>query len=148
MNRDGRLAYTNVGFSMSPLIREGRDVMVIEKRNITEIKRYDAVLFRRENIRGRGEYVLHRILKILPDSSFYIVGDNCTEGETVKPSQILGVLSGIHRGGKSVNIGGIRYKMYVAFWCAPYRFRFAVLRTKRFVSRYFRAILHKLRIRR
>ncbi len=148
LNRDGRLAYTNVGFSMLPLIREGRDVMLIEKRDITEIKRYDAVLFRRENIKGRGEYILHRILKILPDGRFYIVGDNCTEGEIVKPSQILGVLSGLHRDGKPINMGGFRYKTYVALWCAPYHLRFGILHTKRFIFRCLSAVLHKLRIRR
>ena len=144
LNRDGRLAYTNVGFSMSPLIREGRDVMLIEKRDITQIKRYDAVLFRRENIKGRGEYVLHRILKILPDGSFYIVGDSCINGEIVKPSQILGVLIGINRSGKSVNMNGIGYKMYVALWCAPYGLRVGVLKAKRFLRR----VIRRLKIRR
>lgn len=145
--RDGRLAYTNVGVSMLPLIREGRDVMIIERRDAAALKPYDAVLFRREHIKGRGEYVLHRILKQLPDGSFYIVGDNCTEGETVKPSQILGVLTGLHRSGKPVDMDGFRYKAYVALWCAPYRLRFLVLRAYRFFRRCGRAILHKLDIR-
>lgn len=148
LNRDGRLAYTNVGISMQPLIREGRDVMIIEKRALSAIKRYDAVLFRRENVKGPGEYVLHRILKILPDGGFYIVGDNCTYGETVKPSQILGVLSGIYRHGKTVDFSSFRYKAYIALWCAPYHWRFFVLRTKRFIGSNFWAILHKLGIRR
>ncbi len=147
LDRDGRLVYTNVGISMLPLIREGRDVMTIEKRDISALKKHDAVLFRRENIKGRGEYVLHRILKVLPDGNYYIVGDNCTEGETVKPSQILGVLTGLHRNGKPVDMGGFRYKAYLALWCAPYHWRFLVLRADRFIRRYWKAILHKLWIR-
>ena len=31
--KNGRLVYTNVGVSMLPLIREGRDILVIEKRD-------------------------------------------------------------------------------------------------------------------
>ena len=79
--QNGKLAYTNVGISMMPLIREGRDVMMIEARETAAIRRYDAVLFRRPGVTGRGAYVLHRILKILPDGKYWIVGDNCTSGE-------------------------------------------------------------------
>ena len=146
LDRDGRLVYTNVGISMLPLIREGRDVMIIEKRDASAVKKYDAVLFRRENVRGRGEYVLHRILKILPNGDLFIAGDNCTVGEIVKPSQILGVLSGIKRGDKPFNFSGFKYKSYVALWCAPYHLRFFILRIKRFFRRCVRAVLCKLGI--
>ena len=146
MNRDGRLAYTNVGISMMPLIREGRDVMIIEKRDISMLKRYDAVLFRRESIKGRGKYILHRILKILPNGTFYVVGDNCTNGEIIKPSQVLGVLTAIHRNGKLIDFDSFVYKMYIWTWCAPFHLRFAVLHIKRFLRRFYGFILRKLRI--
>lgn len=148
LERCGRLVYTNVGGSMRPLLREGRDVLVIEKRESDAPKRYDVVLFRRENVKGRGEYVLHRILKKLPDGNFYIVGDHCTEGENVKPSQILGVLSGINRGGKNINMKGLRYKTYVALWCAPFRLRFAFLRVGRLFCGAFGALMRKFGTRR
>ena len=147
LNSNGRLVYTNVGVSMLPLIREGRDIMIIEKRGVSLLKKYDAVLYRRENIKGRGEYVLHRIIKILPDGNFYIVGDNCTNGETVKPSQILGVLTGLIRNGKPVDLTGFRYKAYIALWCAPYRLRFFVLRANRFMFSFLKTTFHKRRIR-
>lgn len=31
LNRDGRLIYSNIGDSMMPLIKQGRDLLVIEK---------------------------------------------------------------------------------------------------------------------
>ena len=31
IERDGRLVYTNVGDSMRPLIRQDRDILIIEK---------------------------------------------------------------------------------------------------------------------
>ncbi len=148
LERDGHLAYTNVGVSMLPLIREGRDVMIINKCCTKQLKRFDAVLFYRENAEGRGRYVLHRILKILPSGDYFIAGDNCYEGETVKPYQILGVLSGISRGGKPCNFNGFGYKMYILFWCAPYKMRFIILRIKRFFKRCIRAVLYRLKIRR
>lgn len=148
LNRDGRLVYTNVGISMMPLIREGRDILVIEKRSEKSLKRFDIVLFKREGVAGRGRYVLHRILKVLPDGKYFIVGDNCTSGETVDAANILGALTSLRRGEKQIKLNGFKYKTYVYFWCAPCHLRFAVLHTKHFLSFLAGAILHKLRIRR
>lgn len=124
------LFYTNVGVSMMPLIREGRDVMVIERCRAEDLKLYDAAFFRRPGVRGRGEYVLHRVLKRNADGSFWIVGDNCTSGENVAPENILGRLSAVRRDGRLIEVTDPRYRRYVRLWCAPYRLRFAVLRMK------------------
>ena len=148
LDENGVLIYTNVGVSMMPLIKENRDVMIIKKAEPGNIKRYDAVLFRRENIKGRGKYVLHRILKILPDGKYFIAGDNETVGETVSPQQILGVLVSLKRKDKQIKLEGFKYKAYVYLWCAPYHFRFAVLHTKHFLKYLVSAVLYKLRIRR
>lgn len=147
LDRDGRLVYTNVGVSMLPLIREGKDVLMIEKCDVLTLKKYDVVLFRRKNIKGRGEYVLHRILKVFPHNRFWIVGDNCTEGEIVDSDMILGVLKGLSRDNKSVNLNGIRYRLYVLFWCAPYRLRFLYIKAKRFIKRLLGAVAYKLKIK-
>ena len=89
LERSGKLAYTNVGVSMLPLIRQGKDVMVIEKADT--YRPLDAVLFRRKGVTGRGAYVLHRILKSMPDGKYWIVGDNCVSGELVERGNILGL---------------------------------------------------------
>ena len=125
LERTGRLAYTNVGISMLPLLREKRDVMRIER---IPWKRYDAVLFRRPGVVGRGRYIVHRILRVNRDGSCWIVGDNMTAGETVRPENILGVLTGVLRDGRMVELHDPRYRLYVALWCRPWRLRFAVLR--------------------
>ncbi|MBR4172782.1 MAG: S24/S26 family peptidase, partial [Clostridia bacterium] len=74
LNESGAIVYTNVGVSMLPLIRENRDILIIKKAE--KLKKYDVVLFKRRNVKGRGEYVLHRIVKILGDDKFFIAGDN------------------------------------------------------------------------
>lgn len=145
LNLHGRLVYTNVGFSMRPLIREGRDVMVIEKCDASALKKYDAVLFKRKNVRGRGEYVLHRIIKVLPDNKFWIVGDNCTDGETVDGEMILGVLTGLNRKNRAVDFNGIRYRLYVFFWCVLWRPRILFLKIRDHVRDLPRAIAHKFK---
>lgn len=131
LERSGHIAYTNVGISMLPLLRENRDVMRIEKK---PWKLYDAVLFRRPGVTGRGRYIIHRIMRVNRDGSCWIVGDNLTEGETVQPEDILGVLTGVYRNGRMVELDDMKYRLYVTLWCKPWPFRFAVLRTKRICS--------------
>ena len=133
--RSGAVAFTNVGVSMKPLIRQGRDVMRIEALGDRPVKKYDAVLFRRPGVRGRGAYVLHRVLKCRKDGSFWIVGDNCTEGENVPREDILGVLSAVSRGKKLLRVTDFSYRLYVFFWCRPYHLRFAALRVRRFFKK-------------
>lgn len=145
LSRTGWLAYTNVGVSMRPLIREGRDVIMIRRRPPEEIRKYDVVLFRRPGLQGRGAYVLHRVLKCYPDGRFWIVGDNCVEGEDVCPEDVLGVMVHLNRKGKTVTVEDFRYRLYVALWCAPYPLRFGVLYAGIFLRWAWRVMRRKLR---
>ena len=142
--RTGWLAYTNVGFSMMPLIREGRDVIVIERRDPAEVRRYDTVLFLRPGVQGRGRYVLHRVLKRFPDGRFWIVGDNCVSGETVQPENVLGVMTQLKRAGKAVDFTSLWYRAYVKLWCAPWRLRFVLLRGIHFAHRVLSAVKRRV----
>ena len=143
LKESGKLIYTNVGISMLPLIRERRDVMVIETRAGAP-KKLQAVLFRREGVEGRGKYVVHRILKVRKNGDCFIAGDHDYSGEIVKPEQILGVLTTVLRDGKPVKFSGVRYWCYLHLWCAPYPFRFFVLHVGRGIKAFFRAVRYKL----
>ena len=133
--KNGSIAFTNVGVSMKPLLKEGRDVMLIRAADGKSVRKYDAVLFRRPGITGRGEYVLHRVLKRLPDGSFWIVGDNCTRGETVAPENVLGVLEAILRKGKRISVTAFSYRVYVFFWGVLYPLRILALKVWRALRR-------------
>jgi hypothetical protein len=111
LEKNGTIVFTNRGVSMMPLLRENRDLMVIEKKGPERCKKYDAVLFK------RGErYVLHRILKVR-EKDYYIVGDNCRKGEYVTDEQILGVLTQVVRDGKVIRAEDPAYQRYVHLWC-------------------------------
>ena len=144
LERDGRLVYTNKGVSMMPLLREDRDLMVIEKKGPGPCRKYDAVLFRRPGLEGRGAYVLHRILRCNADGSYWIVGDNCCSGETVREEQILGVLRAVVRDGKTVPVTAPLYRLYVHLWCDCYPLRFFLLRLRPLAG----AALRRLGLRR
>lgn len=108
LERSGHVVFTNKGISMMPLLRQDRDIMVIDK-GLPPYRKNDAVLF----IRDSGSYVLHRITKILPDGMYEITGDNCTESEKVREDQIIGVLSEVRRDGKTIKTGDTGYRIYV-----------------------------------
>ena len=142
--RSGKVVYTNVGISMMPLLREGRDLMVIHKADPAKLRKYDAVLFKRPHMKGRGAYVLHRILRICPDGRFWIVGDNCTSGEMVSGENIIGVLKAVQRGKKNISVNSFGMKLYVFFWCAPYPIRFFLLKVRKLAVRGARFIKRKV----
>jgi hypothetical protein len=111
LERNGTLVFTNKGVSMMPLLRQDRDLMVIEKKGPERCKKYDVILFK------RGEkYVLHRILKVR-EQDYFVAGDNCRRGESVKDSQILGVLTQVVRDGKTITPEDPAYQRYIHLWC-------------------------------
>lgn len=120
---NGKLIYTNVGVSMLPLIRQHRDLIVVEQKKPARCKKYDVVLYKRPS----GQYVLHRILKVRR-KDYVLCGDNCRHREYgVTEEQILGVLSGVVRDGKMVTVTDWRYRFYVHLWCDFFYVRAALL---------------------
>lgn len=122
LESQGRLVFTNKGVSMLPLLRQDRDLMVIEKKDDARYQKYDTVLFKRKN----GQYVLHRILKVR-EQDYWIVGDNCISGEYVKDDQILGILTSVVRDGHTISTSDLLYRIYVQTWCRCYPVRFFLL---------------------
>ena len=143
LRKSGRLIYTNKGCSMLPLLREDRDVMVIEACKPEEVKRLDAVLFTRKSDAATA-YVLHRVVKCNADGSFFVAGDNCTGGEIVEGSQILGRLTAVIRDGKRREMSKLSYRLYAHIWGDAYPVRFRLLRLRNFIKRFLRYAKRKL----
>lgn len=127
IERDGRLIYTNVGDSMRPLIRQDRDLLIIEKPQ-GRLNKYDVPLYKRNN----GQYVLHRVLKVRPDD-YVICGDNRYSKEYgITDHHIIGVLTAVVRDGKEIPITDWRYRIYVHLWCDFFPIRALILKAKHF----------------
>ncbi|WP_297957724.1 S24/S26 family peptidase [uncultured Ruminococcus sp.] len=126
LERDGRLVYTNVGDSMRPLIRQDRDLLIIEKPN-GRLKKYDVPLYRRDS----GQYVLHRILKVRSED-YVICGDNRTNKEYgITDRHIIGVLTAVVRGGREIPVTDRKYRLYVHMWCDFFPIRAFILKAKK-----------------
>lgn len=115
LEKEGYYISTSVGNSMLPFLRERKDTIVIQKRE--QYKKFDVVLYKRKD-----NYVLHRIIKVLPET-FHIRGDNCYYDEYVKHNEIIGVMIECYRGEKKVNLNSIFYKLYVCIRVYSYPIR-------------------------
>ena len=131
--RDGRLVYKTKGTSMEPMLRQNRDLVVIEVP-ASRLKKDDIALYR------RGEnYVLHRVIDVKEDR-YLIRGDNTYTLENVPDRAVLGVLTGFVRKGKQhfVDEGG--YRRYVCFWNVIYPLRAVCFRCRRLFVRIARKL--------
>ena len=117
--------YTSVGCSMLPLIRQKRDIVEIRAKGPGRCRKYDVVLYKRG-----GQYILHRILKVLPEG-YLIAGDHNTFLERdITDEQILGVMTRLVRDGRSITPENPLYRLYVHLWCDCYPLRCLILRGK------------------
>ncbi len=143
LNSHGALTYTNVGVSMRPLLKQGRDLFTVRRVADGEVcRRWDVVLYKRPP----DAYVLHRIIRVRDDGAYDILGDNCITVERAVPAQnVIGVMTGFVRKNKAYTVKDKRYRLYVALWCKPYRLRTALKKGVYRVKRACRALVPRRR---
>ena len=126
--RTGSLSYVTTGRSMQPFIRSGKDIVHLRAKQPGErFSKYDVILYWRRNAQ---KYVLHRIVKVLPDS-YLLCGDNCLEKEPgITDEQVYGVLTGITRNGKAIRIHSKGYLLIIRFWYAVFAPRVFAMRMR------------------
>ena len=123
LEKDGRLVYTNVGTSMMPLLRQRRDLMVIEKKGPERLHWLDVPLFKRDN----GQYVLHRVMWVRKND-YVLCGDNQWYLERgITDKHILGVLTQVDRDGKRLDMRSTKMRLYGLFQWLIYPLRAVLL---------------------
>ncbi len=127
LSTDGIYVSPTMGVSMRPMLRQGRDRIIVVP--VTgRLKRYDVPLYRR----GK-DYVLHRIVKVRPED-YVVLGDNCLAKEYVRDEQIIGVLTAFYRNTRYVSVGNPFYRFYAAAWQLTHPLRLATARFRRVYS--------------
>ncbi|HAM69066.1 MAG TPA: hypothetical protein DCP68_05590 [Ruminococcus sp.] len=131
----GTLTYSNVGVSMMPLLRQGRDLFTVRAKGKARCKKYDVVLYRRPP----AHYVLHRVIEVR-EKDYVILGDNCIMKETgITDADIIGVMTEFYRDGKRHTTDELPYRIYsrAVVAAAPLRTAWRKLRQKagRFLRR-------------
>lgn len=114
--------FTPGGRSMKPMLRDGKDVVALEKARFP-LKKYDLPLYRRAG----GALVLHRVISVQP-GSYTMRGDNTYSKEPgITESQIIGVVTRFQRKGHWYTVSKLSYRAYCILWQGMlYPFRHAL----------------------
>jgi len=127
----GSLTYTFKGCSMNPMLKQGRDLFTVKAKTPERCRKYDVVLYRRPP----NQYVLHRIIEVR-EKDYVILGDNCIRKEYgIQDEDIIGVLTGFVRDGRTYSVTDRRYRLYVHVWCSLYYPRMVIMKAKAFLYR-------------
>ena len=143
ISEKGKLIYTNRGTSMLPLIREGKDMLILERPSFP-LSKFDVPLYKPNPFHGK--YVLHRIIKV-KDGLYTLRGDNRIACEkNVKEDEIVGVLTGVIRqGGRTISVSSFSYKLYSRIWHYLFPVRYLFMRARSAVRRIFSLIKRLIR---
>lgn len=100
------------GSSMRPLLREGRDSVVLVAPKT--LKKRDICLYRRQD----GSFVLHRILRFDKAGEPIFCGDNQLALEYGIPREaIIAVVDSVYRKARRVSCRSLLYRLYVRIHC-------------------------------
>ena len=125
----GSIRLTVTGISMSPLLINRRDSVVLSKPE--NIKKYDIVLHKREN----GVYILHRVIARKGDI-LTIAGDNEIEKEhNVHISCVIGKVTSFTRKGREYTGNELWYILYSRLWLLIFPLRYGVMDILRAIRR-------------
>jgi len=98
------------GTSMLPMLREGRDSVVLSPLP-QKLRKYDLPLYQRTS----GQYVLHRVIKV--DQTYTCIGDNQFYQETgLEHEQMIAVVTSFYRDRKEIKTSNFLYRIYCLFW--------------------------------
>ena len=117
------------GVSMLPILKEGRDSVIlspIEK----DLRKRDVVLYQRAD----GSYILHRIAQI--GESYTCIGDAQFVFEKgIAYPQMIAVVTAIRRGDREIRVTAPIYRLCSALWCASRPLRHFAKRARRKLCR-------------
>ena len=135
--KNGSFAICAKGESMRPMLRGGKDMVIIAKRPL-EIRKYDVILFKDK----RQRYVLHRVVKV--KDGFYLTrGDNTYFEEHVDEECVLGILTRYNKDGKSYDVNSFSSKLYARQRVFFYPVRKLLLKIRKRLSCLYRKFFKK-----
>lgn len=137
LSEGGFAKLTVTGCSMLPMLRDGRDsVDLIPVRGVQ--KKGTVALYRRQC----GQYVLHRIIQVR-DGKYICCGDNQYMREPVEQAQLIAVVDGFTRKGKTYSCKHFGYGIYTAAMVGLFPLRRPYIALRRVFGRLSRKLYRK-----
>ena len=123
------VSLTVTGESMSPFLRHGRDQIRLAAVTAPP-QRGDMVFFRRRN----GQYIMHRVLRRMPDGNYAIIGDGQQQVESpIAPEQIFAVVTQVCRKGVRLGPESFWWRFFAGPWLTLLPLRPVLRRMARFI---------------
>ena len=123
------VSLTVTGESMSPFLRHGRDQIRLAAVTAPP-QRGDMVFFRRRN----GQYIMHRVLRRMPDGNYAIIGDGQQQVESpIAPEQIFAVVIQVCRKGVWLGPESFWWRFFAGPWLTLLPLRPLLRRMARFI---------------
>lgn len=133
LKNNGEIRFKPRGTSMLPLIRQGKDEVVIKKYEGIYSK-YDILFYRRDD----GDFILHRLIGFDDNNNPVMRGDNQRWKEYgITDENIIGVVSSVIRNDKKITRSTLRFN----FWVLYSRIYVYFVAAIRKIKRIFRRIL-------
>lgn len=105
-----QVRFSPMGTSMLPMLREGRDSVVLSPPP-KKLRPFDLALYRRDS----GAYVLHRITAV--GQTYTCMGDNQFVSEHgLRHDQIIALVTGFRRNGRDHSVTEPGYRLYCFLW--------------------------------
>lgn len=105
------------GNSMRPLLRDGRDKVVLRKANDEDINKGAVMLFR-----YRGSHVMHRVTRIEGDVVIFEGDGNYKLQEVVTRKDIVAVVEAVVRpSGRRIECSSRRWRVLSFMWLSQMR---------------------------
>lgn len=105
-----QVRFSPMGTSMLPMLREGRDSVVLSPPP-KKLRPFDLALYRRDS----GAYVLHRITAV--GQTYTCMGDNQFVSEDgLRHDQIIALVTGFRRNGRDHTVTEPGYRLYCFLW--------------------------------
>ena len=98
------------GMSMLPMLRQGRDSIVLSPVP-QKLKKYDLPLYRRDN----GQFVLHRVVRV--GDTYTCMGDHQFVSEPgLRHDQMIGLVTAFFRDNRQIQVTAPAYLLYCRLW--------------------------------
>ena len=108
----GYVSLVVTGFSMRPFLKHNRDVVHLRTWEKSDLKCGQLLLFQRT----KGDFVLHRIRRVLSDGKLLMNGDGQNWCEIISREQIVAVVDSVQRKGSSTSAASFRFRLWSWFW--------------------------------
>lgn len=108
----GEAVITVTGSSMSPLLRDGKDRVLLKKYMPGTVKKNQIVFYETAS----GHPVLHRVIKIDSEGKITANGDALLRTEIIEEKQIFAVVACIYKADRDRPISDKTLEFYGSLW--------------------------------